>query len=105
MKVESGGNSEARGASGEIGALQFLPSTWNKWSSEVLGYVPKMTLTNELYVAAKMIDKWLAQGITENGIAQMWNTGRPGPCIKGINKYGVAYDSCAYAKAVLAKLP
>jgi len=103
MKVESGGYCKARGGSGEVGCLQFLPSTWRKWSTDVLGYVPPMTKTNELYVAVHKIQGWLDQGYSNEEIAVIWNSG--GPVHKvGVNKHGIAYNTYKYARAVLAHL-
>jgi hypothetical protein len=103
MAVESGGDCTARGKSGEVGCLQFLPSTWAMWSTEVFGYVPEMSKINELYVASAKITKWLFQGHTEEQIAVLWNSGGT-THKKGVNKYGVPYDTFAYAKLVLSNL-
>jgi hypothetical protein len=102
--VESGGNFNARGASGEKGRAQFLEATFEMWSRDVAGKVLPFTEANEYYVAVMKVDGWLKTGYTESQIAQIWNTGRPGPCIRGINRHNVAYDSCAYERAVLAHL-
>lgn len=100
MEVESKGNCDARGGSGEVGCLQFLPSTWRMWAVEVLGYVPPMTQTNELYVATSMIQKWINQGYNNEQIATIWNSG--GIVHKsGINSHGIAYNTRSYAQAVL----
>jgi hypothetical protein len=47
------------------------------------------------------IEKWLEKGLTDRQIFLIWNQGNYGPCKSGINKYGVAYDSCAYAEKAL----
>lgn len=99
---ETGWRHDAHGKSGEQGALQFLASTWATWSTQILGYVAPRTLINERYVAVRMVDSWLNQGLSERQIALMWNQGTPGPCRAGVNKYGVPYDSCQYAAKVLA---
>lgn len=62
----------------------------------------EQTPTRERYVAYKMIEKWLAEGLTARQIVLRWNQGHTGECRKGTNKYGVKYDSCAYANNVLA---
>lgn len=103
MSVETGGQCEARGKSGEVGCLQFLPATWRRWSTEVLGYVPEMSQVNELYVAGRMIDAWLSQGLSNEQVATMWNSGGT-THRSGINRYGIAYDTRAYARSVLATL-
>lgn len=101
-QVESGGNCQAKGASGEIGSLQYMPTTWALYSTEILGYVAPMNCINGKYVAAKMVAKWLNQGLTPRDIAAKWNQGDHGPCRAGINSKGVQYDSCAYIHKVLA---
>lgn len=91
------------GGSGEYGCFQYLPSTWKAYSTEVAGYILPQTGANERIVTEGMIRTWLAQGISERGIFLLWNqgsaTGWGGgtDCYAGVNKYGVAYDSCAYA--------
>lgn len=63
-----------------------------------------MTPVNEIYVASRKVDAWLAEGLSERQIALVWNQGTPGPCRAGVNRHGVHYDSCAYASQVLALL-
>jgi hypothetical protein len=103
MSVETGGECDVRGKSGEVGCLQFLPSTWKMYSTNVLGYVAPMTKVNELYVASVMIQSWLYEGLTDEQVAVRWNSGGIRHK-KGVNKYGVAYDTYAYAKKVLSKI-
>lgn len=103
-KVESGGDYNARGASGETGAYQFMPATWKQWAGEFLGdpNAPQ-TPQNQDRVALARIDSWLAEGRTPEQIALLWNSGSTTPR-KGVNSYGVPYDSGAYAKKVLGQL-
>ena len=84
--------------------MQFLPSTWILVSKDIYGEVREQTPTRERYVAYKMIEKWLYQGHNAREIALLWNQGHPGACKSGTNKHGVKYDSCAYARQVLAQL-
>ena len=84
--------------------MQFMPRTWEMFSKEVYGEVREMTPTRERYVAYKMIEKWLAQGLTARQVALRWNAGNTHTCSKGVNKHGVEYDSCVYTSKVLAKL-
>lgn len=81
-----------------------MPSTWEYWSSHVFGYVETMTPVNEEYVALYKIQHHMNQGYTDEQIALIWNQGNPSPCKSGVNKQGVAYDSCEYKKKVLAHL-
>lgn len=102
--VESGGNYQARGASTEGGAYQFMPSTWKQWSREILGNPSApMTPENQDRVAIAKISDWLNKGYNEAEIALMWNGGEP-KVKRGVNRYGVKYDSGAYAKEVLSVL-
>jgi len=91
------------GASGETGCWQRMPGRWETDSRRVLGYVATRTPVNEAYVTVKMMDEYLVYH-TPAQISQIWNTGRAGPCIKGVNKKGIPYDSCKYEKNVLAML-
>lgn len=101
MQVESGGNCNARGASGEEGCFQFLVETWNYWSTRVIGYVAPQTPVNERYVALHKIQVHLDDGYSDAGIALLWNQGHAGQCSRGVNRHGVAYDSCAYRDKVM----
>lgn len=35
VQCESGNNPQAKGKAGEIGILQFMPSTWKEWTSRM----------------------------------------------------------------------
>jgi hypothetical protein len=104
MVVESGGNFNARGASGENGRMQFMPATWKMWSKDIAGKVLPFTEGNEYYVAVMKIDGWLKTGYSEADITLIWNQGHAGPCRAGVNRHNVPFDSCAYQRAVLARL-
>jgi len=80
-----------------------MPATWAGHSTKVLGYVAPQTPVNEKYVATAVISEWLRKGMTERQIALVWNGG-DGREKKGVNKYGVAYDTGAYANKVLSYL-
>jgi hypothetical protein len=81
-----------------------MPSTWNYWSKHVFGYVEEITPVNEYYVAVRKIQYHIDEGYSDSQISRIWNQGNPSPCKSGTNKQGVAYDSCAYEKKVLAML-
>lgn len=81
-----------------------MPSTWRLFSKEIYGVVVEQTPQKERYVAYKKIEKWLDEGKDARQIALIWNQGHPGQCRSGTNKLGVKYDSCAYARQVLAYL-
>lgn len=100
-QVESQGNYNAKGGSGEFGAYQFMPGTWKQWAGEILGNPnAQPTPENQDRVAIAKVDSWVKQGYTPQQIALLWNSGTTTPR-KGVNKYGVEYDSGAYAKKVL----
>lgn len=103
-QVESGGNYQARGGSGETGAFQFMPATWKSWAGKYLGNSDApLTPENQDKVAVSRIQEWLDQGYTPEMIALSWNAGSP-VRRSGVNKYGVRYDSGAYADKVLRAL-
>lgn len=98
---ETGGNRNAKGLSGEIGSLQFMPSTFKSLSIKYFGEALEPTPINQDLVAVKYLQELVAQGLTDYEIALNWNAG----CTcerKGINQYGVPYDSGAYANNVVA---
>ena len=102
--VESSGNYEARGGSGEYGAYQFMPSSWSSWAGKYLGDPSaKMTPENQDKVAEAKIQDLIDQGYNARQVALIWNGGQPIEK-KGVNKYGVAYDSGGYANKVLKNL-
>jgi hypothetical protein len=81
-----------------------MPATWAAHSKEIYGEVRVYTPERERYVATKIIQKWLDQGLDAKAIALRWNAGGAKQCSSGINRHGVAYDSCAYQAKVLAML-
>ena len=111
-QVESGGNYEAKGASGELGAYQFMPSTWDSWSREyaksALGVDTPLSMSkqNQDNVAEFKIQQWLNQGLTPQQIAAKWNSGSEiGWETKvGVNSQGVKYDVPTYVNKVINAL-
>ena len=81
-----------------------MPGTWAHWSKRVLGYVAKQTPINERYVALHKIQHHINQGHDDAAISRVWNQGNAGPCVVGVNSSGVAYNSCAYERKVMAYL-
>lgn len=98
------------GESGEYGCFQYLPSTWAAYSNDIAGSVLKQTGVNERYITEGMIQKWLDDGKDARWIFLEWNQGNGDgwgggtDCYAGTNKWGVHYDSCAYAAKGLALL-
>ena len=82
-----------------------MPETWKLFSKEIFGRVEEQTEINEEYVATKMIQKYLNQGLTPSEIALKWNQGsHKKPCSSGTNSMGVEYDSCTYVAKVVKAL-
>lgn len=81
-----------------------MKGTWEYWSTKVFGYIEQMTPVNERYVALYKIQEHLNQGYSEAAIARIWNQGNAGPCVRGVNRHNVTYDSCAYEQKFLAQL-
>ena len=71
------------------------------WSIEHIGYVAPQTPTNEMYVGVLQVQKWLERGYTEKDVFLSWNAGSPVER-KGINKWGIKFDSGLYARKALA---
>jgi hypothetical protein len=106
-KVESGENFTARGKSGEFGAYQYMPATWAAHAREAgvstpLEQASRADQNKVFYTWAK---KQKDAGRNVGEIASMHNAGegRPNAYIEGnqgVNKYGVEYDTGAYARKV-----
>ena len=107
-QIESNNNYEAKGASGEYGAYQFMPATWAEWSKEYakakgISLMPggmSMSPENQDAVAKFKIQQWLSQGLSPQQIAAKWNSGSEVGWENkiGVNKQGVAYNVPAYVK-------
>jgi len=101
IETETGGNCKAKGLSGETSCSQYMPATWVHRSTQVLGYVAPLTPINDRYVTAVTVQGWLNRGYSAYQIGLLHNGGEIKEK-KGINKFGVAYDSAAYARKVVA---
>jgi len=97
------GNCDIKGKSGEIGCYQFMPSTWKSDSKRYLGYEARPSFINQQYVTAYKVQNWLDRGYTPYQIGLLYNGGEVKEK-KGINKYGVAYNSGAYAKKLVINI-
>lgn len=102
-QTESGGNFNAKGASGESGAYQWTAPTWSSHAQQILGD-PKapMTPSNQNAVAYGIIKQWKDQGLNVAQIAAKWNSGSSTDWENkvGTNSYGVQYNVPAYVKKV-----
>ncbi len=110
--AENGGKLDianpSAGKTGETKSIfQFTPATWKNYSRQVFGSEKPMNADTETYVVRQKVKKWVDQGRTTSQIASMWNAGEGRPDAykqgwKGMNtKYGVSYDTPAYASKVL----
>lgn len=106
-QIESNNNFNAQGKSGEWGGYQFTPATWDSYSREfgVNAAFGSATPEQQNEVAYKKIKQWKDQGYNPGQIASMWNAGAGRPNAyqeghKGVNKFGVEYDTADYAKKV-----
>lgn len=105
--VESHGDFNAKGKSGEWGAYQFMPDTWTAYAKEagVNAAFGSASPDQQNEVAYRKIKQWKDQGRNVGEIASMWNAG-PGKSNaylegnKGVNSFGVEYDTKAYAEKV-----
>lgn len=107
--VESQGNFQAKGASGEYGAYQFTNNTWNAKAKAAGVNVPLEQATPEQQneVAYKTVAQWKKDHPDWNvgNYASAWNAGEGKPNAyvegnKGVNDKGVSYDTADYAKKV-----
>jgi hypothetical protein len=112
-KTESGGNSKATGKSGEYGAYQWLPSTWDAESKAAGINVPLQQSTPEQQnqVWYNWADGLKKQGYTPAQIASMQNSGDPnaylgtfedGDPSEGTNGSGVQYNVPGYVSKVIS---
>lgn len=95
------------GASGEYGRYQFTEPTWRGYAKEILGdeNADITSKENQNKVAYGKIKQWKEAGYNPAQIASMWNAGSSKPNAykenhRGVNKYGVQYDTPAYAQRV-----
>ena len=108
--AENGGKPKEikAGKTGEMKSIfQFTPDTWKHYAKQISGDENlQMTPENESLVTYHKVGEWIKKGYNTEQIASMWNAGEHRPDAykqnwKGINKkYGVAYDTPAYAKKV-----
>ena len=96
-------NCDKKGLSGEIGCYQFMPKTWKDDSKKYLGYEARPSFINQQYVTAHKVQVWLDKGYATYQIGLLYNGGEVKEK-KGVNKYGVKYDSGAYAKKLVINL-
>ncbi len=105
-QIESG-NRAVAGKSGELASrYQYTPGTWKSVASKYLGDPnAPVNLENENKATYLRIKDWKDAGYNVGQIASMWNAGEGRPNAyaenwRGTNKYGVKYDTPAYAEKV-----
>ncbi len=97
--METKGNCNIKGKSGEISCSQYMPKTWQLYSKQVLGYVAPVNYTNDVYISSKKIQTWLNRGYNIKTVLLFWNAGENAKkCNRGTNSKGVKYNSCEYVK-------
>lgn len=108
-QTESQGNFQAVGKSGEYGAYQFMPSTWDAAAPKFGVNVPLNQATPEQQnqVAYEQLAEWKTQHPEWNvgNFASAWNAGpgKPNAYLEGnvgTNSQGVKYDTPGYASKV-----
>lgn len=106
---ESGGKYDTKGASGEYGAYQFTPGTWNGLSQKYLGSAVPLEQADRIQqnkVAYNYIKELSSKGYKASQVAAAWNAGEGSlkndawKTNVGTNKFGVHYDTPSYVKAV-----
>jgi len=98
--IESGGDYNAKGKSGEYGAYQYIPATWKERASKYLkdANAPQ-TPENQNFVQYNWVKEQKDLGLTPDQILAKHNSGGTQYQGKvGVNKYGVKYDVPAYVK-------
>ena len=103
IQHESGGNFNAKGASGENGSAQWMPATWSAQAKQVLGDSnAQMTPANQKAVLYSIIKQDKDSGLNPAQIAAKWNSGQPDGWENkiGTNSMGVKYNVPAYVKSV-----
>lgn len=107
--AENGGkpniDNPSAGKSGELKSIfQFEPSTWKQDAKKILGNEnAPLTADNETFVMQHKVSQWIDEGKDVNQMASIHNSGNPNAYKenhRGTNKYGVKYDTPAYAKKV-----
>jgi hypothetical protein len=114
--IESNNNyNVGQGKSGESGAYQFMPATWDQYSSEYANSVLEisartlpMTPENQDAVAKYKIQQWLDAGNSPEQIFAMWNAGEnvgtKWKGMSGTNSRGVEFDVPGYVSKSISAL-
>lgn len=100
--TESRDREDAKGASGEFGLYQWMPETWQKTTKKYNLDSGDVSRENQNKAAYMQIKELKDQGYRPDQIAAFWNSGKTEGWEnnKGINKYGVKYDTPDYVRKV-----
>jgi hypothetical protein len=83
----------------------MMPGTYRAVSLEMTGEVLPPTPVNQDYIAMMKVQQLLDRGHSVRDIGLIWNgslAGKEKPVAKrGINRWGVPYDTVAYANKIL----
>ncbi|MDD5358454.1 MAG: hypothetical protein PHX80_04855 [Candidatus Nanoarchaeia archaeon] len=97
--IESGGNYYLYGASGEIGAYQWMIKTWMTLCNRYVGRYLEPIPENQEFIAYNEIKSLVNAGYSVKQIASIWNCGSPSWYKHiGVNPWGVTYDTPSYVK-------
>lgn len=104
--IESRGNYQIKGASGEYGAYQYMPGIWEFWCIELFGEVLDITIPEvQDYVTYCRIEQYVDEGYSNEQIASLWNSQKPDWEGRiGVNRWGVPYSVPAYVARFISKL-
>ena len=108
-QVESGNRAVTPREGSQLGGAsryQYTHDTWRGVAAKYLGDEnAPLSLENENKATYMRIKDWKDQGYNPGQIASMWNAGEGKPNAhlenwRGVNQYGVEYDTPGYAKKV-----
>lgn len=111
-QMESGNRAVLPGEGAAVGGAsryQYTHGTWKAVAGKYLGDPnAPLNLENENKATYLRIKDWKDQGYNPAQIASMWNAGEGRPNAykenwRGINKYGVKYDTPAYVNKVYSE--
>ncbi|MFP4025765.1 MAG: transglycosylase SLT domain-containing protein [Thiohalospira sp.] len=97
--IESNNTYNAKGSSGEYGAYQFMPETWDIYCYMFFGKQLDITNPkNQDIIAYKKIENLINKGYSNSEIAATWNSGNAQNWQSkiGVNSYGISYNVPAY---------
>ena len=107
LKTETGGQKDpynTKGASGEFGAYQFMPTTYKNLARQHLGDEnAQPTMENQNKIAYSEVKRLKDSGYSPAQVASYWNSGKKDAYkngLQGVNSQGVAFDVSGYVKKV-----